>query len=401
MAKGSPAYLRRKSRGNLGESVRSEGVSRDGGRESDRGMFVQPRVIPMESDVPRRLGSAPALGAAGSMVSRVRGLYAEVSRLDVRAFERSDSRELTRGLCPLVSHFLAQTSRLIAEIGASSEPEDAVVRESQGPEFELHIDSLIVSADSVVRLLADIAFVAGLELSQRSRQLSALDSTVEAAEILVQCDSALRRIKKSLVAVEHALASLEGSPGSARYHTELESSLRVRVRYARLRTAILGAGQPAADTLHARMRAAGTQIAMLIGNDIYPELRIRDRIQLRSLQDRILAWLRTKEPRDEVAGGRLWQDLDAFLRMLALVNKRQELRAHDASVLVAASLDLAAGSHVSDVSSRLASLRRLDDELDAMLDHATVIEASYWADVVGRLSSEVGRPSELSWSAQS
>jgi hypothetical protein len=132
---------------------------------------------------------------------------------------------------------------------------------------------------------------------------------------------------------------------------------------------------------------------MLVGWDVYPQLRVRDRLQLRDLQRRVLDWLRSD--RDATAGRRLWEDLVGFVRMLAQVSRRQELVEHDAKVVHDARERLAVGSHgvvPDDLLAALTSLTGLDDDVDMLLASPEKARAGAWSPHLERLAQQLRSP---------
>jgi hypothetical protein len=350
---------------------------------------------------------AAAHGALRAISQPMVAIVEEVSGLNVRAYEGRLADELIAELRPiaaaLVDRALATIDDVVdrcmaAPFGTSAEARPAEEggataspREGAADErFELTLDSLVDQRSSPLQAIDDIAFLARLELRQRRGRLAALAPDRSQMDILAECERSLRGVRKSLAALDQAVADAWNAPRSLDYRSELDTSLRVRRCYARLRREMLEGGEPRPEALTARLRAAGTLIAILVGREIYPELRIRDRLQLRELQGRILGWLR--EGFDDIAGGvRLFQDLAAFVRMLAEVNHRQELVAHDAGVVarVHARLEQAASSTSPDeLREELEPLRGLDDELDTLLEASCRDRAAY-EPIVDRLHARL------------
>ena len=327
----------------------------------------------------------------------------EIGRVNVRDFEGRPAAELVIELQPIVAVLVDRAIAAMDEVVDEAVARCAGASEAAGPSdreasadaalddrFELALDSLVDQTDPTVQAIDDIAFVARMELRQRRSRLAALTADRSRIDILSECERALRGVRKSLGALDQTMSDTLGLPRRLGYESELHVSLRVRRCYARFRRQILDGGEPSYEEVHPRLRAAGTVIAVLIGRDIYPELRIRDRLQIRELQDRILAWLRAG--RDDLAGGlRLYQDLAAFVGMLTEVNNRQELVAHDAALVEEAHGQLSADA--SDGESliplpllrKLDALRGLDDEVDALLDEPEPRDRGAWESIVARL----------------
>jgi len=125
---------------------------------------------------------------------------------------------------------------------------------------------------------------------------------------------------------------------------------------------------------------------MLVGWEVYPSLRVRDRLHLRELQRRILDWLRSAN--DPAMGLRVWQDLEAFIRMLSQINRRQELIEHDTQVVAAVSASIATCSEPALPEATielLARLEGLDDDLDALLASPERSSPERWRAMFERL----------------
>ncbi|MBX3232615.1 MAG: hypothetical protein KIT84_16690 [Labilithrix sp.] len=321
-------------------------------------------------------------------------LTARVLAVDIRAYESMPPDRLASELEPIVSGLLASANGLIAEVrvayGAVASTEERAEGDPLAAPyagFEQAIDAAIAAqSSSSLQAVGDIAFLAHLELRQRAERLERVKACRDAIAIVGECDSALRRVRKALTSIDLAFARAGYGEAAFDFASELEDSLRVRRACARLRARVLAAGEPTPGTLHAALRAAGTAIAMLVGWDVYPSLRVRDRLQLRDVQRRILDWLRHEK--DPTAGMRLWQDLVAFVRMLAQVNRRQELLEHDAVIVHAAAVELEsiAGAPPAAVLARLAPLEGLDEELDALLARPERAGAGAWHGAIARLA---------------
>src|SRR5262249_608192 len=158
-----------------------------------------------------------------------------------------------------------------------------------------------------LEMIEEVAFMAQLELRQRAERLERVTLDSEAAALLSDCDSILRRLRKSLNAVGATIARALGVPPLAEYTSELTSSLAARKALAGFRSRVTKGGDPPPNKLRERFSYISNQIEILVSWDIYSGMRVRDRLLLRSLQQRLLAWLNGQKPSVE-AGVRLWQD---------------------------------------------------------------------------------------------
>jgi hypothetical protein len=248
-------------------------------------------------------------------------------------------------------------------------------------------------ARAAISDVADIAFCAQLELSQRRQRLKEVAHSRDPIALLGDCDSALRRLYKALCAIDIALARATLTEPSLDFTSELQRSLRVRRYYARFSAQVLSGAEPTPSTLLARLRATGTAIAVLVGHEVYSELRVRDRLQLRSLQRRILGWLSPGPRADATAAGlQLWSDVKAFVGMLRGVNGRQELAEHDAKV-VREALALAAGGAREfplELRRSLEALAGLDPAIDRLLKSSAPFQVSGWLPALEALGHGSG-----------
>jgi hypothetical protein len=327
----------------------------------------------------------------------ITALAERVMGVDVRAYESMPPDRLASELEPIVSALLADASKLIAEVRrvyeseSRDEPRPSSTLASPYVPFEQAIDAAIgAQTASSFQAVGDIAFLAALELRQRAERLEHVRASRSAVAIVGECDSALRRIRKALTSIDVALARAGLVEPTLDFASELDESLRVRRACAKLRARVLAGGAPTEATLYVRLRGAGTAIAMLVGWEVYPSLRVRDRLALRDLQRRILDWLRQdKEP---TAGMRLWQDLVGFIRMLAQVNRRQELVDHDTRVVMEMRLRVRAleGAAVpAAMLAELVALEGLDDEADALLASTDRDGVAAWRETLERLALQL------------
>ncbi len=111
-------------------------------------------------------------------------------------------------------------------------------------------------------------------------------------------------------------------------HADLcRSSLKVRhlLGKFRLRVATAVARR---DTLEGTLLSVGASLAWLRGQTDFSQVRVSDQLIAKDLQERIVAWLRTKELDDE-KGRLVWEDITSFLALVDLINHRQALVERD------------------------------------------------------------------------
>jgi len=327
----------------------------------------------------------------------IRSLVLRGNAVDIRAYEIASVDLIRAELQPITIALLGDAKALLGSILDHDAPADELsFDEEPGSAWASHlsfdheIDAAVASKLGSRRAVDEIAFIAQLELRQREDRLSRIRSNQGAVALLGECDSSLRRIRKALNAVDAAIARAESVPPLLDFTSELQTSLAVRRAYAKFCARILGDGEPTEATLRARFRATGTQIAILVGWDAYPEMRVQDRLLLRDLQQRILDWLRGGPDASAAAGIRLWSDLAASIEMLTLVNRRQELIAHDGAVV----RELFAKGEELEVDAvtlhALAAIEGLDKELDELLAAPQPPAADRLVGIVARLAIQLG-----------
>ncbi|MBX3248860.1 MAG: hypothetical protein KF901_16915 [Myxococcales bacterium] len=292
--------------------------------------------------------------------------------IDIRPHEGLGADDVRAGLAREVSQVVADAVALCEallchydgcpeEVGGLDDAFGEAEASASGL-FYVNVDNLMNDAGQRV---ADVAFLGLSELRQKMSPRRVAEMS-DGWDVVAECGSALRRTIKALTAIEVVLARAEGFEAKLGYESEASRSIEVRREYARLRRTIAREGAPAdTEALRRAFRRVGTAIAMLIGRDVYPDLRIHDRRQLRALQARILDWLRAVDaPIAATEGGRLWQDMVGFADLLSHVNRRQELVEHDARMI----RKLLEQEWTATTGIDLRSLRGLDDELDARIE---------------------------------
>lgn len=294
-----------------------------------------------------------------SVAPTPRGARAQQLALDATAiatggYEAAPVAELRRDVLPRVLELVDAAIRFADDVAAEGDDPGAAPAPAQ-----------------------DIAFVCGMDLRGRREHVVQVSETAgdaltqdNAPELLVACDSAARRVIKAVGAIDQALAEVESRPPVVDFASELAAGLRVRRLFSKFRRRLRAPDEPGpGKTLVTDVRALGIQIAVLAGANDYPDIRLGDRMTIRSLQRRVLAWLR--QPDDGDAGRRILQDARAFADMLPQINQRQVLVEHDARHLRDAERALGAlpeNETVPDgVWAMVEPLEGLDDELDLLL----------------------------------
>lgn len=247
--------------------------------------------------------------------------------------------------------------------------------------------------------LVDVAFITLLDLRQRAERLERLGRSPDPWLVITECASLRRHLLEAMVQVEQALCEVTGEQVrlTGLRHSKRAMALASRKAYQAYIRAI--------DAIEARLergqltpigalRLGATNIAMLIGREVYEDLRVDDRRQLRGLQERIFAAVR--EPSDELRVRRLWMDLCASAGLLERIHQRSELVEHDFELLSAALEEL--DDDALDVQ-QLAQLHGRDAALDRLLDAESIDAVELRSCLVAlhdKLSRSLGRVSQES-----
>lgn len=190
-----------------------------------------------------------------------------------------------------------------------------------------------IASQMAVEEVSGLAFVSRGQLLDMVAAIDGAIATRHVWDVASQLDTGLRRAGRALVAIESAIRECEGLLVRYRQWQNLDDSLEVRRLYGEFRRSILSCGGgdpdaiPAGEDLAAALEHAAASIAKLRSLEIYPYLRIYDRLQIRRFQKRIGEWFASGGVTEDGSG--LWGDLVSFARLLSQVNYRQEIREHD------------------------------------------------------------------------
>lgn len=231
-----------------------------------------------------------------------------------------------------VSALMESCLELMREIGdlydaeSHDPPSDALGDED---DFLKEIGAAI-SSELAAREVSNMAFVVRAQLLESYESMQAALKNRYIWVVASHADAGLRRINRGLITLETAMREYEGLPQQERRWSDLKDSLETRRLYGHFRRAILRANE-SEDDLVTRLRGAANRIAILRDLKIYPFLRIYDRLPIRRLQKRILAWLDrpADDPTKEEEGRQLWSDLVSFAELLVQINNREDLCEHD------------------------------------------------------------------------
>lgn len=254
--------------------------------------------------------------------------------------------------------------------------------------------SSATTSEVAAQQISSVAFIGNAQIRELREELQRAQADSNHWQQAALSDTAVRQTVRALIALESAMLEYEGLPQKEREWAELDDSLEIRRRFTQLRRTVVEGGQPQGhEALVERLEKSARQIDILRDLKIYPFLRISDRLEIRSLQKRILSWLELPR-QDEESGLRLWQDLASFARLLRQINLREELREHDRRVvlesyrMIFGAFEQPAQLPVA-VAQKLETLSGRDDELDELLQLGDALTPDLLRSVLERLKVEV------------
>lgn len=175
---------------------------------------------------------------------------------------------------------------------------------------------------------------------------------------------------KAAIALENAYCELLGCERRLTLQSEIEDALAVRQAYCKLWCSLPATSTADPAQVETGLRRGSTAIAVLLGRDVFLDLRFHDRRLILSMQRRIRRWLAGRG--ESEAGQPLLQDLANLFCLLSQINNRIELLMHDEALvknlqarLRAASLPRPLSS--ADLRAAIWPLLGRDAELDQML----------------------------------
>jgi len=360
----------------IGESTATTRVHKDASRRSGGGVLVLPSVQ-----------------TPGALVQQLRALTDSAQAIDTRTYECADVKAICDELFVAVERLLGDADQALKLLQHHYESSvRASVRAEAAPAvgFGEHIDRLLEQKDADADAsITDIAFIARMELAQRTQQFRRLTPESDRWEQISVCARVRRRVIKFATALDRAVCERAGIEfEECHYLSEVRCSLDVRREYVGFRDRLNLDQPPSSEDMRARLRLVGTSLAILIGRPCYEDLRISDRRMLRELQSRIISWVRESSSESRAtarAGVRLWQDIAAFAGLLMQVNLRPELIEHDHAVLQEVRRRVCCESPSARIEActiqRLQTLIGRDPDLDACIRCAS-----------GRTWGELGAP---------
>ena len=292
---------------------------------------------------------------------------------DIRAFEEGTAKELNETLVPLVRKLLDEALALNAHLLACFDAKEPTLVSAEAENEE----------DRNQLQIADFAFICAMELRHRMspQRLAAMEN---GWDVIAECDITLLRIINACAALEGPLAALVGVERELDGIAANRSSVEIRRQYARLFRAVDCPFPTDQASMVKAFRCVGTAIAMIVGHEVYRDMRFFDRRQIRALQTRVLDWLRNPEaPGAFAEGTRLWQDVIGASAMLRQINRREDLVRHDTELVA----ELLENEDCGRGTARLRSLLGLDPELDAFIEQGKAADRERVCATLKRLAA--------------
>lgn len=289
-------------------------------------------------------------------LAEVRAIGDATARIDPRVLDGDDA-----AIAGAVDELRALLVRGVALLGELRRLDDAA-REAEPVDDER--DDFDEAPAAVVLSpprLANVCFAGAFELNRVLRELDVARTSVER---LVACETTRRKLLRACRAVLDAAGDHGDTEPPWRLEiVDLAAAIAVRRLYARFRAGLRRPdGDDASAVLTAARYAAGA-LAALVADHAYDEVRASDRALLRRLHQRALEWAR--HDRGATSGVQLLEDVWTSADLLRDINRRQELRTHDAALVRRALAQPSIDPRARVVE--LDALLGLDDELDALL----------------------------------
>jgi hypothetical protein len=212
--------------------------------------------------------------------------------------------------------------------------------------------------------VGDLCFAGALELARVHRELATARG---GDEVLAAVEAARRELRRAIHAVLDAAGEAVAAPGpDPGPSAEVEASLAVRRLYTDLRRSLRRPDGESPEAVLTALRYAAFALATLVAAPAYAAVRAPDRFVVRTLHRRCIDWARRDRSPGE--GLRILEDVWISADLLRAINRRQELRVHDAAA-VRSSLAGPRGD-TRDWFVQLERLFGLDDVLDELIVRA-------------------------------
>lgn len=320
---------------------------------------------------------------------------AEASATDTRSFELAPEAGIVETLIPKLCSSAAAAIGIFEQILSHYDAPAHTAGAASSGVFNAVFEDMVenVVSDQHQRV-ADVAFMARWEIERKRSLLTAAATRKRGWALLSECCSTRRRVLKATSGVERVLSEVEGQASvfDDLYRTERQIAVETRAAYYVFVSDLAKAERDLGDRDVARViRLAGTGIAQLIGRDIYDDLRIEDRMEMRRLQVRLFAWLR--QGTDAREAHRLMGDIRAFASLIMQVNGRPALIEHDRHTLtkLAAALRMPGTDKVAFYRI-LKSIRGRDEHLDRLINGYADLQERWWGPQVSRVLASLSEP---------
>lgn len=325
-------------------------------------------------------------------------LHTKIHALDVSEYEFASPSRCVLELVPKVESLAIAGADLFGLISDRyQQPSEIMGLESDAEHHEsrfyTEIDGLLTRDQSFLLRIQNIAFIALYDFQGQQVGLAAITNGDDPRRVISHCQGCLNRMGKAITACENALAGYAGLQAILTHVTTLSLSLQIRYTYTVFCRLILSRPAPLDEQIRDRIRDSVLSITKLESNSIFAKLRIDDRTQLQVIRTRLLRWLAVSNA-DHCAGLRLLEDLRALAGILGQVRNRQELIEHDGArlqSLLKALPSEGAGQepHLPEsLFEDLRSLFGLDEELDALIVRAPLVNVKQWQPTLLRVANQ-------------
>ena len=337
---------------------------------------------------------------ADTLLNRTQRLLADAERGRMLLARETGDMIVCGLLAPGIVGLLGRAIDLLTDSEKLYESDDDE-RDPARPTDDLSIlDDIAALFSSTVAAqeIGDLAFLSRRMLTSCRDKLQSFMAEGDEFQKATHCEVGLRRLARGMAAMEYAICTFEGQTLPEQKGAHLEEALEVRRLYWELRRIILGASDPADIDLPPRLRNFSDVIGALRSRPVFSQVRIEDRIHMFRLSERIAEWLEADD-RDFEQGRLLWKDMRVFAELLTEINNRQELRAHDRSLIKWAWQNI--GEALDDdtppqrvMVDRLRTLLGLDETLDTLILETEPRPAGEWKILLWGLCTSLSADSD-------
>jgi hypothetical protein len=304
---------------------------------------------------------------------------------------------------------LLRRARLI-EMAGWLDREPSEIRQDLLPEISWLLDAAHEAVESIGAMeppgrhrsawddLHDLCSVTDMVLAEKAQSLKIPRSDAGVWSSLGAAEWALAEVRNAILSIERHLAAAYGLESRTEAVDPLAESLETRRLLTELRRAVLapiesldGSGEPPREAL----RAADAAFGRLMDDERRRRLRIDDLLHVRRIRERIedVIFASPGSAGDtDLEAERLLTDVRSFAVLLADVNHREELVAHDRAVLAEATETLEATPSPTPPPETLEALATLfgrDDALDSLLAGDEPVDGEALLDAVRRVAREL------------